>query len=74
MGQEVVTHLEAPQTGSRYTKGISCDYLYSPSIGAVTKNSCKNFGKYRYCWVSGMLDNLVPVSSHRCQVKRFLLQ
>jgi hypothetical protein len=48
------------------------DYLYSPSIGAVTKNSCKNFGKCRYCWVIRMLDNLVPVCSIRCQVNRIL--
>jgi hypothetical protein len=48
-------------------------YLYSPSVGAVTKYSCKSVGKCRYCWVIRILDNLVPVCSNGCQVKRILL-
>jgi len=36
----------AADTQSEY----SCDYLFSPSLEAVTENMCKNFVNYTYCW------------------------
>ena len=62
-----------PKPSADMLREHSFDCVYSPIVGAVTKNSCKYFGKYRYCWVIRMLDNLVPVCSYVCQVRRILL-
>jgi hypothetical protein len=62
-----------PKSAADIKREYCYDYLYSPSVGAVTKNGYKNFGNCRYCWVIRVLDNLVPVCSNRCQVKIILL-
>jgi len=68
-----LTPIQCTKPAADIQRIYSYDYLDSPIVGAVTKNICKNFGKYRYCLVIRMLDNLVPVCSHGCQVKRTLL-